>query len=155
MHFLYSNLVPALVQQMETAPSNRLRGLVYYQGTELFAYIELRYGLQGIWAQPFIHPDTDSVADLLYAVLQEIPFRRSRPVYLCLRSYQSWLEPVLEEMQAQPSPQQAVMVRHLAVTRRVTQSIALPTLNGKTAEPTAPIAHIKFLQERHDRKKDY
>jgi hypothetical protein len=155
IRFLYSNLVPALVQQVETAPSSRFRGMVYYQGTELFAYVELRYGLQGIWAQPFIHPDAESAVDLLHSILQEVPFRRSRPVYVCLRSYQSWLEPMLEEMQALPGPQQAVMVRHLAVTRRVTQPLALPTLNGKTAEPTAPIAQIKVLNEGHDRKKDY
>jgi len=46
-------------------------------------------------------------------------------------------------MGARPGPQQAVMVRHLAITRRVKQAYPLPAINGTRAEPTAPIARIK------------
>ena len=35
-------------------------------------------------------------------------------MYLNVRSYQTWLEPVLEDLGAKASQRQAVMVKHLA-----------------------------------------
>ena len=58
---LYNNLVPGLVQQVEPLPPDQLRGMVYYQQGELLAYVELRYGPRGIWAQPFVHPDAEDI----------------------------------------------------------------------------------------------
>jgi hypothetical protein len=34
-------------------------------------------------------------------------------VYLCVRSYQAWLEPVLADLGARAGERQAVMVKHL------------------------------------------
>ena len=116
---LYANLVPGLVQQVEPAPGGRLRGFVYYEGDELLGYMELKYGSQGIWAQPFIHPDAENVTACLIELLRRLPFRQSRPMYICVRSYQSWLEMAMEELGAQPGPRQAVLVKHLALARRV------------------------------------
>jgi hypothetical protein len=42
--------------------------------------------------------------------------RRNRPVYICVRSYQAWLEPVLADLGAKAGPRQAVMVKHLVHT---------------------------------------
>jgi hypothetical protein len=59
-------------------------------------------------------------------------------------------------MGAKPGPQQAVMVRHLTVSRRVTQSYPLPAINGTRAEPTAPIVRIeetRFLELSEVEKK--
>jgi hypothetical protein len=36
-----------------------------------------------------------------------------------------------------------VMVRHMAIARRVTQPLARSALNGSTPEPTVPVAQIK------------
>ena len=143
IRFLYANLVPGLVQQVETLPVGHLRGLVYYRGTELLAYVDLIYGLRGILAQPFIHPDAEALPEALLQLLQSMPDLYSRPVYVRVRSYQFWLEPMLEKTGAQQTERQAVMVRHLAVTRRVNQSLAVPAINGSTTEPTVPIARIK------------
>jgi len=140
---LYNNLVPGLVQQTEPPPQNNLRGMVHYQGDDLLAYAEIRHGPLGIWVQPIIHPDTEDVGARLVKLLQNLPGRRSRPVYLCIRSYQAWLEPTVEELGAKPGPRQAVMVKHLAITHRVTQSYVLPALNGTHPEPTVPIAQIE------------
>jgi hypothetical protein len=140
---LYNNLTPGLVQQMEPAPTHHPRGMVYYQGQDLLAYVDLKSGPNGIWAQPFIHPDVEDVPALLADLLHNLPNRRQRPVYLCVRSYQAWLEASVEAMGAQPGPRQAVMVKRLALSRRVVQTVALPVLEGKQAEPTVPIAQIK------------
>lgn len=139
VRFLYANLVPGLVQQVEAPPANWPQGMVLYQGNELRVYVELRYGARGIWAQPFVHPDAGSIAEPLMRMLRDLPYRRGRPVYVCVRSYQSWLEPVIEELGAQPSSPQAVLVRHLSLARRQAVANAMVVLNGKTAEPTLPV----------------
>jgi hypothetical protein len=140
---LYNNLTPGLVQQMEPPATNRPRGMVYYQGQDLRAYVDLKSGPYGIWAQPFIHPDVEDVSARLAYLLQNLPNRRQRPVFLCVRSYQSWLEASMEALGARPGPRQAVMVKRLAVTRRVVQPAALPVLEGKQAEPTVPIVQVR------------
>jgi hypothetical protein len=140
---LYNNLTPGLVQQVEPPVTHHSRGVVYYQGQDLLAYVDIKSGPKGIWAQPFIHPDVEDVPARLADLLQNLPNRRQRPVYLCVRSYQAWLEASMESLGAQPGPRQAVMVKRLALSRRVVQSTALPVLEGKQAEPTVPIAQVK------------
>jgi hypothetical protein len=142
---LYNNLTPGLVQQVEIIPFHRSRGMVYYQGQDLLAYVDLKSGPNGIWAQPFIHPDVKDVPARLAYLLQNLPDRRQRPVYICVRSYQAWLEASLDSLGAQPGPRQAVMVKRLAISRRVVQPAALPVLEGKQPEPTVPMAQIKRI----------
>lgn len=138
---LYNNLVPGLVQQVEPISPGNPRGLVHHEGHNLVAYVELKYGHRGVWAQPFIHPDAEEVTSWLVGLLNNLPYRHSRPVYLCVRSYQSWLESALEDLGAEAGPRQAVMVKHLAVPQKAFRSFALPALEGGQPEATAPIAH--------------
>jgi hypothetical protein len=137
---LYNNLVPGLVQQVEPFAIQQPRGLVYQQEDDLLAYVELRYGNRGIWAQPFVHPDAEDVLDRFIELLQNLPNRRSRPVYLCIRSYQSWLESAIEELGAEAGPRQAVMVKHLAISQRVARHFTLPALESGHPEISVPIA---------------
>jgi len=141
---LYGDLVPGLVQQVEPLPRERLRGMVYTQRGEIGAYVELRYGPMGIWAQPFVHPDAQDIGGRLVHLLQTLPNRHGRMVYLCVRSYQSWLEPSIESIGAQPGQSQAVMVRHMAVAIKATQPRTLPAMNGTRVEP---VVQIKDYQE--------
>lgn len=145
---LYHNIIPGLVQQVEPFTEERLNGLVYRQGEEILAYAELIYGRRGIWVQPFIHPDAEEVANRLIDLLQNLPNRLSRPIYLCIRSYQSWLEPAIEHMGAEPSPRQAMMVKHLAIPKKVVRALAIPALEGGQPEVTAPIARARATNSR-------
>jgi hypothetical protein len=139
---LYCNVVPGLVQQVEPLPKKKLKGVVLYKGTDVIAFVELKYGRNGIWAQPFIHPDVGDFDCSLVHLLHELPNRGNRPLYLCVRSYQSWLESAIEAMGAQPGPVQAVMVRHLTIAQRESQAYKVPAMNGTRAEPTAPLVNI-------------
>ena len=141
---LYNNLVPGLVQQAEPFVAQHPKGLVYYQDGELLAYVELQYGHRGIWAQPFIHPDAEGISDHFLHFLQKLRNRHSRPVYLCVRSYQSWLETAIDELGAECGPKQAVMVKHLAVQQKALRTLTLPALEGGQAEISAPIAHSEM-----------
>lgn len=137
---LYNTLVPPLVQQVESLPNEEMKGQVYFQGDDIKAYAEVRYGQQGIWMQPYVHPDTEEVTALLADLLHNLPNRHSRPIYLCIRSYQSWLENALEDLQASAGPTQAVMVKHLAVAQKVKSSFTLPAIEGGQQEITTPFA---------------
>ena len=93
--------------------------MVYYQNGELLAFVELKYGQRGIWVQPFVHPDAEDVQQILLDLFSKIPNRRSRPVYICVRSYQSWLELAIEELGGEAGPRQAVMVKQLVTPQKV------------------------------------
>ena len=114
--------------------------MVYYQNGELLAFVELKYGQRGIWVQPFTHPDTEDVQRYLLDLLNKIPDRRSRPVYICVRSYQAWLELAIDELGGKAGPRQAVMARQLATPQRVERMFALPALEGGPAEAPAPLS---------------
>jgi hypothetical protein len=138
---LYNNLVPGLVQGVEPLTAPRLKGLVYRQGDEVRAFIELKYGHRGIWMQPFIHPDADAeaVAEQLGRVIVNLPYRRGRPIYICVRSYQSWLEAAIDDFGAEAGPRQAVMVKHLALPLKAARTFSLPVLEAGHAEASAPM----------------
>ena len=145
---LYNNLVPGLVQQFEPIAQTKAAlptaalpvGMVNYQNGELLAFVELKYGQHGIWVQPFIHPDTEAVDSYLLDLLSKIPDRRSRPVYICVRSYQSWLELAIEQLGGKAGPRQAVMARQLVAPLRAERAFTLPVLEGGQAEASAPLS---------------
>jgi hypothetical protein len=77
-------------------------------------YVGVSQGVYGIVLSPLIHPEVTDVSAKLASLIANLPDRRNRPVYVCVRSYQAWLEPVLADLGAQGADRQAVMVKHLA-----------------------------------------
>jgi hypothetical protein len=76
-------------------------------------YVSATQGVYGIVLSPLIHPEATNVSEKLALLISNLPERRNRPVYLCVRSYQAWLEPVLADLGAKAADRQAVMVKHL------------------------------------------
>ncbi|MBM3180462.1 MAG: hypothetical protein FJZ86_08910 [Chloroflexi bacterium] len=107
---LHYQIVPQLLHPVEPAP-NRVMGFVH-QG--LKCYASITSGMFGVVLTPLIHPDENDVSEKIAYLMASLPDRRGRPVYLNVRSYQAWLEPVLEDLGAKASARQAVMVKHLA-----------------------------------------
>ncbi len=145
IHFLYANLVPALVQQIEPPPARGSRGLVYCQGGELLGYLEVVRGPLGSWVQPYFHPAIEQTHALLVDLLAHGPVNRIRTVFVCVRSYQGWMNGLLERLGFELCASQAVMVKRLAATVRRPALARLPAIEGTQAEPTAPFARL------HDR----
>ena len=133
---LYQNLVPPLVQSAEPLPSQRLRGLVYWQNDEIMAYVNWVEGPRGLFVHPIIHPDLTNYGDLLCSLVQSLP-RMGRPVYLAVRSYQSWLENALTDLPAEASPRHALLVKHLATLQRVPLNARLGVDTRSSEVPTA------------------
>jgi len=107
---LYHQIVPPLLHPVEPAPSRSL-GFICSDGMK--CYTSVTSGAQGILFTPLIHPEVTGVGARLSALVTGVAERRGRPVYVCVRSYQTWLEPALEDMGAQAAARQAVMVKRL------------------------------------------
>lgn len=107
---LHYQIVPQLLHPVEPAP-HRANGFVH-QGMRCFAGITS--GMYGIVLTPLIHPDEDGVGKKILSLVNHLPERRRRAVYVNVRSYQAWLEPALEDLGARASVRQAVMVKYLA-----------------------------------------
>jgi len=108
---LHYQIVPPLLHPVEPAP-NRVAGFIHSENMKCYASVTS--GMYGIVLTPLIHPDEVNVTEKIVALVSSLSDRGGRRVYLNVRSYQTWLEPVLEDLGAQPSQRQAVMVKHLA-----------------------------------------
>ena len=135
---LYHQIVPPLLQPVEPAPK-RATGMVCTESSR--CYVNITSGAHGIVLTPLIHPETTDVALLLGSLLKELPDRHGRPIYICVRSYQAWLEPAIEDLGGKAAPRQAVMVKHLArmikeeQTVRATQPAGVSVLPSRVTHP--------------------
>jgi hypothetical protein len=111
---LYHQIVPPFLHPVEPLPRKPL-GWMCNEGAK--CYVSMAHGVYGIVLTPLIHPEATDVSEKLSTLISHLPDRRGRPVYVCVRSYQAWIEPVLEDLGAKAAERQAVMVKHLA--RRV------------------------------------
>ena len=138
---LYGQIVPALLHTVEVLPKQGL-GLVCSQGN-LQAYVAAKSGPKGIWIQPIVPPDSGCVSEQLAGLANAMPDWHDRDIYVCVRSYQAWLESVLEDLGAQASPRQAVMVRRLATPIKEALGISAIEKVLVKAKPAAPISRIE------------
>ena len=130
---LYQQIVPPLVQPVEALLS-RPRGFVSADGMK--CYIGVNAGLSGIVLTPLIHPEAVEVGPKLAGLIRNLPERGDRPVYLCVRSYQAWLEPVLADLGARAGERQAVMVKHLARVIKEEQGVRGAQPSGVSVQPS-------------------
>jgi hypothetical protein len=107
---LHHQIVPPLMQAVEPAP-RRATGFICNEGGPCYASTST--GLHGVVVSPLIHPDASEVPEKLSALIRCLPNRGGRPMYVCVRTYQAWLERVLDDLGAKPGPQQVVMVKHM------------------------------------------
>ena len=139
---LYLNLVPALVQQVEQPPQPNAHNLVYWQTGEMLGYLNIDRGPLGLWIQPYFHPAAEHADRLLAGFLAQLePQRRGRPLYVCVRSYQSWMGASLQSLGFECCCDQAVMVKRLTAGVRQMSPSLIPALEG-AVKTTSPLAHV-------------
>jgi hypothetical protein len=134
---LVHQLVPPLAQAADPFPTHRSQGLVSYQSGELMAYVEGTFGPSGIFLFPLVHPSVEYVADLIKGLERHLHPLLMRPVYMAVRSYQSWLETALEKLEWQVAPRQALMVKRLAIA----QPVAATVRQAVIEHSPAPLVH--------------
>jgi len=125
---LYHQIVPPLLHPIEPQPKIAL-GWMSNDGAK--CYVSVTHGVYGIVLTPLIHPEARDVSVKLAALISNLPDRRNRPVYVCVRSYQAWLEPVLADLGAKSGTRQAVMVKHLA--RLVKEGQTVPGVSSRVS----------------------
>jgi len=132
IHSLYHQIVPPLLQPIESQPRSSI-SWISNDGAK--CYVGVTHGTYGIVLMPLIHPEARDVGAKLAVLISNLPDRKNRPVYVCVRSYQAWLEPVLADLGAQAGQRQAVMVKHLA--RLVRESPTVPAVASRaTVQPS-------------------
>lgn len=132
---LHYQIVPPLLHPVEPAPS-RAGGLVHDRGIKSYAAVSA--GIYGVVLSPLIHPEEGEAGARIASLVRKLPERR---VYLNVRSYQTWLEPVLEDLGAQPSERQAVMVKHL--TRLVKDGVPARTVPSSVSVQPSRISRME------------
>jgi hypothetical protein len=130
---LYQQIVPPLLHPVEPVPP-RAGGWIFDAGVK--CYVNVAQGVYGIVLTPLIHPEVADVSDKIISLVNHLPDRRNRPVYLCVRSYQAWLEPALEDLGARPAERQAVMVKHLTRLVKDEQSVLAAQPAGVSVQPS-------------------
>lgn len=135
---LYLSVVPGLVQQVEQPPAGEPAGLVHWENGELYAHLDLGRGPLAIWAQPYLHPAVQDHDRLLHAAFHQLLAQDDLPLFVCVRSYQGWMNATLERMGLNRCADQAVMVKRLAAPVRRPAEAFLPALEATRPEPTAP-----------------
>ncbi|MCC7119485.1 MAG: hypothetical protein IT310_13250 [Anaerolineales bacterium] len=133
---LHYQIVPPLLQPIESAPTH-VRGFFH---AESKCYANVSSGGSGIMITPLIHPEENDLAAKLKTLAENLPERRGRKIYINVRSYQTWLEPALEDLGAKPATRQAVMVKHL--TRFIKDNQPARTL---PASGTVQASHISRM----------
>lgn len=149
MRCLYHTLVPPLVQPVEPLTRREMLGLVCYdERGELQAYADLVAGPVGVWVLPIIHPQAKlDIAEMLAGMLLALPERNRRAVYVTSRSYQPWVEHALYDLSAEAFPEQALLVRYMALRQRVKAEFPRAAVENGNREPTLPLAPIKNYRE--------
>lgn len=135
---LYLNIVPGLVQQVEPPPSGQ--GLVHWHKAELHAYLDMAEGPRGTWVQPYLHPAAQEHEQLLASAFAQLSARTSAPLYVCVRSYQGWMNNTLDHMGLENCVDQAVMVKRIAANVKLPSHSVLKQLDATRPEPSAPFA---------------
>ncbi len=135
---LHGQIVPALLHAVEELP-RQASGLVCAAEGGMKAYVAFTAGPAGVWLQPLVPPDAACFAEQLPGLVAAAKGWNRRTVYVCVRSYQAWLETPLEELGAEVGPRQAVMVKRLARTIKELQ--AVPAMENALAKvkPAAPL----------------
>ncbi|MBI3738294.1 MAG: hypothetical protein HY258_04530 [Chloroflexi bacterium] len=130
---LYYQIVPPLLQPVEPQP-RKAGGWLCDESAK--CYVGVSSGMYGIMLTPLIHPEATEVSNKLAALITNLPNRGGRPIYLCVRSYQAWLEPVLADLGAKAAGRQAVMVKHLTRLVKEDQVVKIARPAGVTVQPS-------------------
>jgi hypothetical protein len=110
---LLQSIIPPISQTTDLPLRHRSRFWVCHHADRIIAFADIRQGPQGIWIQPTFDPEISRVPDLICELVNVMPARLSRPLYLSIRSYQSWLFRSIELMNAEYLGHQAILVKHL------------------------------------------
>jgi hypothetical protein len=134
-HALYCSIVPALVHQVEGFP-RRPKGWLIYEEGELVGFFNLRSGPRGLWMEPVYHPGARNAAQWIAFWLGGLELRPQDPVYVCVRSYQDWVGPILQENGFSLIGRRAVLIRRVVVPVPIAEGLPLSAVDKPVPQAT-------------------
>ncbi|RMF43543.1 MAG: hypothetical protein D6755_10225 [Anaerolineae bacterium] len=134
---LYKRITPAATLRIFPALPSVPSGLVFARGDAILGYVALRYGLAGVVAQPLLQPEMSApTVENALAMLAEISLSRGRPLYVCVRTDQQWLDSLLLDLGASVGPLQTLLIKPLTTSplkARDTGALSLARRSGLLA----------------------
>jgi hypothetical protein len=144
MALLYAHIVPPLIQLVEPSPPDE--GIIWVlpePNNELGAFVHVLEGPAATWLQFFIHPNSQSQSrEIVASVLKVSRPQADKPVYCCVRRYQSWLQLALTEIGFSVWGSQAVMVKHTVQPIQQVQPQKAAVLETNYGVPTPPLMRL-------------
>jgi len=147
LHLLYAKLLPSLIQQAcpyaKPTARNHDSSLVVESIVDgrLLGHLSVSEGRSGLLVRPLLHPDVyDEATAIFQQAIAFWPKVERLPLYVCIRSYQEWLDLPLREAGMHPLDRQILFVKHLAVR-------AKPSFERITAE-LATVGFGKWVNSR-------
>jgi hypothetical protein len=90
-----------------------------------------------------LEPALDTLDEYLSALIFQLPYTRSREIYLRVRDYQGGIVSALDKLGALPGDQQRLMVKQLAVHYNAQQAFMVQGFE-KQPDVTAPISRTEM-----------
>lgn len=146
---LHTQIVPALLQPVDHLP-RQVTGMVCTAGNGLQAYAMFTSGPEGIWLQMIIPPDSTCSPAQVHGLVRTLGGGNKKPVHVCVRSYQAWLETALVDLHAEAGPRQAVMVKRLALPIKELQTLQVMEKALAKAKPAAPVTRTNSRETEYD-----
>jgi hypothetical protein len=141
IQLLYANTVPRLVQLVEPEPPLKHGEIwVLRESEEMTAFAHFHTGSEATWLRFFIHPNAETLADvMMQEAVQIITAKTSRPIYCCVRRYQSWLQNPLQRAGFTYWGSQAVLVKRTVHQAQKPAQDLTAVLETQGITPSAPI----------------
>ena len=140
---IYKSIVPAATQMIEPLSRKSALGLVALQDeSRLAGFADLEYGPKGVWVQLITDPQAE-FEELISGLPQAISDLLGRPVFLCVRSYQPWLEDLAMRLGYQEQESYILLVKYLVLRNKLEQSALQKIFEAGNVEGSLPIAQIK------------
>ncbi|MCI0393302.1 MAG: hypothetical protein L0332_01840 [Chloroflexi bacterium] len=165
IQLLYANNVPRLIQLVEpNPPLDYGQSWVLREEGELAALVHIHPGPVAGWMRVLIHPNADTPTQrIIQGALQLAEPSLERPLYCCVRRYQSWLQHSLEQVGFRHWGSQAVLVKHVVQHVSTSVAVSASVLETQAVVGSSPLVqgfsgpagngHLKQMaRSHHDRR---
>ena len=143
---LLQSIIPPISQITDLPHRHHSRFWVCHQAESIIAFADVRPGPRGIWVQPTFSPEVSRIPDLLCYLANSLPARLSRPIFLSVRSYQSWLFRSIEQMDAEYVGHQAILIKHLVGFVKEFSPAELLRLDKRKTKPSHTVIPTRPAQ---------
>lgn len=137
---LCKNLVPKLFQNFE--PLTRKTATVLVNDApdgSLRGFVDVYIGPNGIVALPLVLPDYADNPNIILDMVSALPTPGHRPIYICVRSYQPWLEDLMQRLPTLSSSEHLLMIKYMAVRQKANSLLSVRGFENR-ADNGVPVA---------------